>query len=348
MRTFTNTFGLLGAASLILAAATACSSSSAIPPAFAGASTASASAAAAGPTKKKKHKALLYVADYGDSEVLVFDQTKKQSSKAAYTITNGVSVPEGITTDKMGNLYVTNYGANSVTIYAPGGKAPTKTITTGLNGPTDVAVDAYGNIYVSNEPRYGSNTNWIDEYAAGTTSPEYTWYPPYYTNGAEILGLAIVTPSDDGNSQILAAMDVPDDSYGTHYGDVASCVPTISHCFDNHYDFGYTQGITMEESPTPSQSQEADFLVTDDNVPGFDNVANYAKFTPVVTKGLTGNPDEVTYIKLTPDRKELFASSSATVLEYAYPSMKPITGYDLPGSNAIATGIATYPAGTYL
>jgi DNA-binding beta-propeller fold protein YncE len=118
-------------------------------------------------------KPLLYVADQESNEILVFDQTKKATSKPRYpkyTISNGISVPYGITTDLAGNLYVANGFSNTVTIYKPGAKSATSQLTDGVNGPVDVAVDAYGGIYVANDP-FSSSEAYIDYYAPGTTYP---------------------------------------------------------------------------------------------------------------------------------------------------------------------------------
>ncbi|MGA8325499.1 MAG: hypothetical protein WB757_05395 [Candidatus Cybelea sp.] len=352
MHPLTSTLKPLAAASIVLAAATACASSSAIPPTFGGAQGpgAVASVASVGaavrtnsdaPAAKKKKKPLLYVADYGSSVIYVFDQTKKSSPQPKYTISAGLNVPEGITTDKSGNLYVANFGANQVSIYAPGATKPTSTITTGLNGPTDVAVDAYGNAYVSNAPRYGSASNYINEYPAGSSSPSFTWYPPSYVSNAQILGITLVTPTQDGSSSVLAAMNVPYGSHRYSYGDVASCIPQTSTCYDDGYNFGYVQGITMEQSPTSSNFNN-DFLVADDGIPGYDNVVDYNQ----ITKFAMGANAVPTYLTLSSDRKELFIASRGTVYEYAYPSMKSITAYVEGGETF--TGVATYPSGAYL
>jgi len=66
--------------------------------------------------------------------------------------------PKGIALDSGGNIYVSNYGSSSVTIYPPLGdstgtldEGPTATITganTGLDFPIGIALDPAGNIYV--------------------------------------------------------------------------------------------------------------------------------------------------------------------------------------------------------
>src|SRR5204863_2772379 len=65
-------------------------------------------------------------------------------------------LPEGIALDGAGNIYVTNFFANSITVYAAGASGnatPTATIAggnTGLNGPKGIALDGAGKMYVVN------------------------------------------------------------------------------------------------------------------------------------------------------------------------------------------------------
>jgi sugar lactone lactonase YvrE len=70
-----------------------------------------------------------------------------------------------------GNIYVSNFNANSITVYvagASGNATPRATIAgsnTGLDSPTGIAVEGAGNIYVAN----GGNSNSITVYAAGAS-----------------------------------------------------------------------------------------------------------------------------------------------------------------------------------
>ena len=58
-------------------------------------------------------------------------------------------IPEALAFDTSGNLYVANYGNNTVSKFAPGSTTPTATLT-GLSGPDALAFDASGNLYVAN------------------------------------------------------------------------------------------------------------------------------------------------------------------------------------------------------
>jgi hypothetical protein len=357
MRTFTDSVKPLAAASLLLAAATACSSSSAIPPTFAGAATAGAAPASrpvslvqsdAGRARpeKKKVKPLLYAANYETGQILVFEQAKKGDVQTPkYTIDLGKgTAPEGITTDESGNLYVTNTKDNEVEVFPLGATSPSKTITAGLNGPQDVAVDASGNLYVSNQPGVGSGSDYISEYPAGSSSPSFTWNPPSGDSDAELTGITLTRPTADGNSTILASMDILNSYYGTYTGDVAACIPGNSTCFDEGYSLGFVQGIAMEQSPTAS-SGTTDFLVVDKQIPGYDNIYDYSTITQVSIAHGSIQPVP-NFLTFNPERTELYISADGTVYEYSYPSMKPIATYTNGGNEV--TGVATYPSGNYL
>jgi len=80
----------------------------------------------------------------------------------------GLNTPGGIAVGN-GNIYVTNFGGPTITVYATAGLsgtvnlAPTATITSSsLIGPTGITLDGAGNIYVAN-----TNGNSITVFAAG-------------------------------------------------------------------------------------------------------------------------------------------------------------------------------------
>jgi hypothetical protein len=351
---------LLSAASFAIAGATACSSSSAVPPTLGGPSLPSAASTSAGRSSspeitgtktledvksaKKGKKPLLYIADFDNYQIDVFDQTKSQSPAPKYVITDGVNAPTGITTDTAGNLYVANEvspgskgGPGSISIYKPGAKRPFKTITTGVNGPEAVAVDSGGNIFVANDPILGSTRPWINEYPAGATSPSYTWYPPQ--NNVAITSLALLSPNSPGESTIYAPYYTLNPS-GLASGDIMDCYPGNTACFSVGYSFGQTGGIAVAESPFQG-SAPFDFLIVDQYVPGVDNFASNSLSWQFNTGG---TPQDVA---LDSTRTELYVSNLGSVTEYSYPSMNVITKYHSPVSGGLFLGVATSPAGTF-
>ena len=54
----------------------------------------------------------------------------------------------GLAFDAAGNLFVANYGANTVSKVTPAGMV--STFASGFNDPTGLAFDAAGNLYVAN------------------------------------------------------------------------------------------------------------------------------------------------------------------------------------------------------
>ena len=347
MRNLIRSLAPFAGTSLVLAAATACSSSGALPAAGQGAlspQTATANFGRNGgghavPEKAKKQKPLLYVADAESQQILVFDQTKnsKKPQYPKYAISSGIAIPSGITTDLAGNLYVANEYTNAVTIYAPGAKSPTAQITDGVNDPLDVAVDAYGDIYIANAPFYSAS--YISYYAAGSTYPEWTWYAPSSKNGAVFTGIALEYPAAGGLQSVFAAFNTPVGS--NRVGDVAVCAPPSSTCGDLDYSLGQTEGIAVEESPD-MPSGPLDFLVADQNIPGYDNVVNYGTVNKVTTGGI---PE---YLTFNSTRTRLFVSNDEIVDEYAYPSMKKVAYYRATGSSGGQMyGVAASPPGTY-
>ena len=60
------------------------------------------------------------------------------------------SDPTAIAVNHEGNLFVANYQANTITVYAHGGTSVLRTITQGLDGPRALAFDRSENLYVAN------------------------------------------------------------------------------------------------------------------------------------------------------------------------------------------------------
>jgi hypothetical protein len=111
--------------------------------------------------ERKKSKSLLYVSNGPYSVVDIFSVPKYS---LVGQITDGIDQPEGLATDKKGNLYVSNLLANTITIYNPGATSPSLTLTTS-DEPLDVAVGSNGYVYA------GDKGGDIDVYPPGATSP---------------------------------------------------------------------------------------------------------------------------------------------------------------------------------
>jgi sugar lactone lactonase YvrE len=117
---------------------------------------------------------LAYVSNLGANAIEVFHQRGRAQQPIA-TITNGIASPVGLTTDRRGNLYVTDSseynGKWVVQRYAPGVTSPGKTYATDLSEPTDTAVAKDGTIYIANFNLL--NNGWVAVYPKGYVSKEY-------------------------------------------------------------------------------------------------------------------------------------------------------------------------------
>jgi hypothetical protein len=291
------------------------------------------------PDAKRK---LLYVADNANSQISVFSiKGSQQSPKPLYTITSGLNLPQGITTDEHGNLYVANLFNNTVTIYAPGKRKPKTTLSTDLDAPTDVKVDSSGNVYVSNDPA-GNIPGFIVEYPAGSSTPSAGWYAP--TANEAIIGIALLNPTQPGATSIYAAAYIALPS-GGYQGYVLSCYPGNAYCNTvNPIALGHPVGIAVAQSP--GGQSPFDYLVADQYVPGVDVFLNGNYSSQLVTGG---TPQ---YIALDSTRSHIFVADSANtshVTEYTWPAGNSVNTFNLPQGtfDPFVTGVAVSPAGTY-
>jgi hypothetical protein len=287
----------------------------------------------------KARKPILYVADNANNQISVFHVNKMKSPQAFQVITNGIRGPQGITTDKAGNLYVANFIGDTVTIYAPGASAPKATLSNGINAPTDVRVDAFGNLYVSNSPGFGSQS-FIDEFPPGSSTPSAQWFTP--AGNQTISGFALLNPSQKGETSIYAAAYTLNGS-GFASGTLLSCYPGNSTCVAFGSTFGQTGGVAVAESP--GLSKPFDYLVIDQYLPGVDNFVVNGGLSE--TQLVTGGTPE--FMALNATKTQLFVSDRFTgnVDEYAYPGGKVLNTFSPRGGDTQIYGVAVSPAGTY-
>jgi len=83
------------------------------------------------------------VSDYANSYVDVFNTAGKQTAQLT-----GLSGPQGLASDKLGNLYVANTNTSQIYIYK-GFKGTPKTLSVSGYFPAGVAVDSLGNVGVT-------------------------------------------------------------------------------------------------------------------------------------------------------------------------------------------------------
>jgi len=116
----------------------------------------------------------VFVSDDGANAIL---QVGAGGSVSTYG--TGVGVPEGLTFDSSGNLYVANATTNSIMTIAPGGGVAT-TLVTGVSA-SGLAADSNGNVFATDN---GSNVFKVTPGINGTTAATFA------TGFSDVLGLA--------------------------------------------------------------------------------------------------------------------------------------------------------------
>ena len=120
---------------------------------------------------------LAFFSDWGNAVIDIFStQTLKQTGQIT-----SVCEPDGLATDKHGNLYEADQCSHKVQIYAPNdvGK-PTSTIPDFGYLPAGVAVDTAGNIYLANIESNGAGQGNVIRFDAKTRSRTLLRGAPYF------------------------------------------------------------------------------------------------------------------------------------------------------------------------
>jgi len=121
-----------------------------------------------------RRRRYLWVANQGEQNILAFSPTYKQLT--VDTITQGLSYPNGVAFDTLGDLWVSNYfypgnPASYISEYTNGVQNRAATISDGVVQPTALAIDGLNNIWVVNA---NNGTPNIVVYAATTVYNEPT------------------------------------------------------------------------------------------------------------------------------------------------------------------------------
>ncbi len=110
----------------------------------------------------------LYVADFRNSDIEIYSADDGKPTTPCARITRGILGPSGISVDRNGTLYVSDYQFNYITEYKKDTFAPSLTLTTG-GQPQYAKIGEDGTLYVSE-----SYSNQVEEFAPGATSPTRT------------------------------------------------------------------------------------------------------------------------------------------------------------------------------
>ncbi|HEY1680289.1 MAG TPA: hypothetical protein VGF98_01435 [Candidatus Tumulicola sp.] len=97
---------------------------------------------------QRSHKAThAYIGAGNGGELSVYDIGSKKLSR---TISQGIDEPFDLAFDASNDLYVLNFGNDTLTVYAENAGTPKLTISTGLNWPVALALDNSNGLYVLN------------------------------------------------------------------------------------------------------------------------------------------------------------------------------------------------------
>jgi hypothetical protein len=176
----------------------------------------------------------LYVSDLADGVVKIL---ANGSYRDAGAIT-GLSEPVDVTLDKLGNLYVANYGG-SVTQYTPGNTTPAFTYTAGMTHPYGVTADAHGNVFEA-DAGTGSSSATVNEYFQGVNTPVASCAPGKSTGGNfGVLGVAV-----DKKGDVFVAYIPP----GSSNGAVAEYAGGLAGCNDKAFPFSFNlpEGLALD------------------------------------------------------------------------------------------------------
>ena len=91
-------------------------------------------------------KGNLYVANYSQNDILVYNPSYKQLTKN--TITDSLNGPVGVAFDSYGNLWACNYNSSSLSEYAPG-KVVAVLVSQSEVQPLALAIDGSNNIWLN-------------------------------------------------------------------------------------------------------------------------------------------------------------------------------------------------------
>src|SRR5215469_4652198 len=102
-------------------------------------------------------------------------------NRVAGSIT-GLSLPNGVGVDSAGNVYIANFGAQNVPVYAKGSTTLVRTLDDSGHFPIDVKVDSDGTVYVANNQDANSASGSVSVYAPGSTTISRVIKDPTFGN----------------------------------------------------------------------------------------------------------------------------------------------------------------------
>lgn len=244
-------------------------------------------------------KRLLYVSLTSSNLVDVY---KIPSYALVGQISDGIEAPEGMATDKNGNLYVTNLTAETVTVYPKGATSPSLTLSVPYS-PVDVTITKKNTVLVAD---LGGE---VDVYPPGATSrSSRLTFPGLY----QPAGVAV----DAQNDVYVVGWSSQNKPMAVEFPDLSAT--------------GKNLNLTGIDSPTGVLvDSEGNLAVSDDVLPGV-NIYPPGSTSPSKTIANTESPDRSAF-----NRAEslIYVPEAANnaVNVYDYPSGKLVKTLELSG-----------------
>jgi hypothetical protein len=223
-------------------------------------------------------KSLIFVSDAANDVVDIYAQAGKHQ-KPVGQIT-GLTEPQGLTTDKAGNLYVANTNSSNVLVYAPPYTGrPKLTLSDAGEYPADVAVSSSGIVAVTNlcnAPRCQLNTGNVEMYAKGATTSCATVSDSVF-NFVEVTFAAF-------DSAGTLYIDGLNGGYQTSFGLVSGGCDAAEITYLNYvYTVAFPGGIQIDKSGRIAFADQGR-----NQVETFDPPVNNTFGQPTTTTPLTG------------------------------------------------------------
>lgn len=117
-------------------------------------------------TRPSATQTLIYACEFTANQCVWY---VRGHNAVAGTLT-GLSLPSGVGVDAAGNVYVANFGAQDVPVYAKGSTTLLRTLDDSGHLPVDVKVDANGTVYVANLQDVNSSSGSVSVFAPGSTT----------------------------------------------------------------------------------------------------------------------------------------------------------------------------------
>lgn len=157
--------------------------------------------------------ALVYSCGYYANECV----WSKPGSNVMGGALTGLSNPQGVTVDKLGNVYIANTGGSNILVYPKGSTTLSKTLSDTGQYPVDVAVTPTGAVFAANIFTTSFTAGTVSFYKPGATSPtkiitDSNFYQ-VISVGLDELGEVVVCYN---NSSGVGACDKSKGSSSTH------------------------------------------------------------------------------------------------------------------------------------